>query len=110
MNTYLVVHHKLDKNQPWVNSWLDDNRLEAIQTNGRVADECFAAYRDGHPIFVHRCALGSISPTICCSASVTSVQKIDKKTWLVTFSNQQILGGILPPVQPMPGQNFYVVL
>ncbi len=108
MSTYIVVHHKKDTKQPWVNSWLDDDRLAAIQTNGQVANLCSDVHREGQPVFVHRCAFASFSPIICCSASVTSVQKIDRKTWLVSFSNQQILGGI-PPAQPMPGQNFYVV-
>ena len=108
MTTYLVVHHKQDINQPWVNSWLGDNLLDAIQTNGPVATLCSTAHLGGQPIFVHRCAFGIFSPTICCSASVTSVQQIDKKTWLVKFSKQQTLSDI-PPAQPMPGQNFYVL-
>ena len=32
-NLYVVVHHRSDPNQPWVNSWFDDDRLEAIQQN-----------------------------------------------------------------------------
>jgi len=106
---YIVVHHKQDINQPWVNSWLDDHRLDAIQTTRKVAEICDTVHRNEQHIFVHRCAFGSLSPSICCSASVTSVQKIDRKTWLVKFSNQQILSGTRPPAQPMRGQNYYVI-
>ena len=81
MSTYIVVHHKKDTKQPWVNSWLDDDRLAAIQTNGQVANLCSDVHREGQPVFVHRCAFASFSPIICCSASVTSVQKIDRKTY-----------------------------
>lgn len=62
MMTYLVVHHKQDINQPWVNSWLGDSLLDAIQTNGPVATLCSTAHRCGQPIFVHRCAFGIFSP------------------------------------------------
>jgi hypothetical protein len=106
MSTYLVVHHRADK-QSWVNSWLDDDRLEAIQTTPQVAHLCRTALASGQQVFVHRCAAGHAPPVICCALEVDSVSTIGGTTWLVKFKNQHALSAA-PPVQPMPGQNSYV--
>jgi len=108
MPLYIVVHHRGDPNQPWVNSWLDDHRLEAIQTTTQVADLCKDALAQDKSVFVHRCASGSNALTICCSLKVDAVNQIVSSTWLVKFKDQKPLN-LLPPVQPARGQNSYVV-
>jgi len=107
MALYVVVHHNRDSNQPWVNSWLDDERLEAIQTTRQIGEFCRAAQQANESIFVHRCRWGDIEPTICCSASVAQVGKIDERTSLVTFDSQQVLN-VPSPVTPTLGQNYYM--
>jgi hypothetical protein len=108
MPLYLVVHHRRDPDQPWVNGWLDDDCLEAIQTTRQVADLCNDALGKDHTVFVHRCAFASNVPTICCSLKIDAVDKIVSSTWLVKFKDQTPQS-LFPPTQPARGQNWYVV-
>jgi hypothetical protein len=105
---YIVVHHKQDPGQPWSNSWIDDERLGAIQTTTEIGELCKAAKSLGDSVFVHRCQWGDTAHTICCSARVLRVDVIDRSTALVRFTDARRLG-LTPPVSPVPGQNFYVV-
>lgn len=106
MKKYLVVHHRKDTHQPWTNSWLDDQRLEAIQTTKQVAELCQDALSSDEVIYVHRCASSMGPPSICCALKVWTVQHIASSNWLVRFKDQQPLNA-MPPVQPRPGQNSY---
>ena len=106
MALYIVVHHNRDAHQPWQNSWLDDDRLEAIQTTREIGRLCETAAIHSEEVFVHRCAWGETQPTICCSLRVDSVDLIDKKASLVKFRDFVILGN-QPPLSPSRGQNFY---
>ncbi|MDD5138636.1 MAG: hypothetical protein PHY43_00065 [Verrucomicrobiales bacterium] len=107
MAVYVVVHHNRDTNQPWQNSWLDDDRLEAIQTTRKIGELCLNAQRAKESVFVHRCAWGEFAPVVCCSVSVVQVSQIDQSTMLATFSDQQLLHAE-PPITAVPGQNFYL--
>ena len=107
MAVYVVVHHNRDSSQPWQNSWLDDDCLEAIQTTRQIGELCLNAQRANESVFVHRCAWGEFAPVICCSASVVQVSQIDRSTMLVTFSEQRLLH-TEPLVTAVPGQNFYL--
>ena len=104
MSLYLVVHHGRDPDQRFVNSWLDDARLEAITTTVEIGQLCQDAQQ---PVFVHRCGFGDARPTVCCSVSVVRVDSVDRHTKLVTFTDQQVLDTV-PPVTPHPGQSFYL--
>ena len=106
MPLYVVVHHRKDENQTWVNAWLTDQLIEAIQTTTEIGTLCREAKALGERIFVHRCGWGESSPVICCSAEVEEVDQIDKATALVRFANALPLHGI-PPITPIRGQNFY---
>ncbi len=108
MKLYIVVHHEKDPSQPWRNSWIDDERLEAIQTTPDIGNLCKAAKRLGDSVFVHRCQWGDTAHTICCSVRVLRVNVIDRSTALVRFTDARPLG-LTPPMLPVPGQNFYVV-
>ncbi len=107
MSTYIVVHHRSDRNQPWVNEWLDDQRLQAIQTTKQVAELCQDALSSGEMVYVHRCASVYGPPSICCGLRVAQVEHVDSSTWLVRFKEQEPLN-CDPPAHPMPGQNSYV--
>ena len=104
---YVVVHHSRDTHQPWPNSWLDDKRLEAIETTTEIGRLCQDAKQRNEPVFAHRCAWGSSQPLVCSSASVAQAASIDPCTSLVTFEGQQVLN-VAPPVSPYPGQSYYV--
>jgi cobalamin biosynthesis Mg chelatase CobN len=106
MPLYVVVHHRRDENQPWVNAWLDDQLIEAIQTTKEIGKLCRQAKERGERVFVHRCGWLENSPVICCSAEVDGVDHIDKTTSLVRFNAPQALNQ-LPPSTPIQGQNFY---
>jgi hypothetical protein len=106
MPLYVVVHHRKDENQPWVNAWLSDQLIEAIQTTTEIGDLCREAKRLRERVLVHRCGWGELSPTICCSAEVEEVNGIDKSTALVRFTSVTPLNGT-PPRSPVRGQNYY---
>ena len=55
MALYVVVHHRRDANQSYVNSWLDDNRIAAIMATSEIGRLCSRAKQKGERIFVHRC-------------------------------------------------------
>jgi hypothetical protein len=107
MNLYVVVHHQQDPDQKWVNSWLDDDRLESITTPAEIGEYCLNAMKKGERVFVHRCGWGDASPIVCCSVKVIqSADLYDNKTWLVKFGDPQILGTETPQAA-YPGLNFY---
>lgn len=108
MPLHVIVHHRRDSNQPWVNSWLDDNRLEAIQTTLEVARLCRNAHAKDATVFVHRCAFGGDAPLICCSLKVDTVDRVASSTWLVKFKDQRPIRSV-PPIQAAQGQNSYVM-
>ncbi len=45
MALYVVLHHQKDEHQPWVNAWLDDQLIEAIQTTNEIGELCRRARR-----------------------------------------------------------------
>jgi hypothetical protein len=106
MALYVVLHHQRDENQPWVNAWLDDERVEAIQTTNEIGALCRQAKGRGERVFVHRCRWGECPPVISCSAEVEDVGKIDGSTVLVRFCSAAAVGAE-PSVSPVKGQNFY---
>ena len=108
MTLHVVLHHHQDPNQPWTNDWVDDERIQSIQTTTEIGRLCQDAQRRNDAVFVHRCAWGGNSPIICCCAMVTRVATIDRRTALVTFEGATALG-LTPPVQAFLGQNFYIV-
>ena len=108
MKLYIVVHHQQDPSQPWNNSWIDEERLSAIQTTTAIGNLCKAARSLGDSVFVHRCAWGGAAHTICCSVRVLRVDAVDRSTALVRFTDARVLN-LTPPFSPVPGQNFYVV-
>lgn len=107
MPLYVVVHHQNDENQSWVNAWLNDQLIEAIQTTTEIGTLCRNAKARGERVFVHRCGCAESSPLICCSAEVEEVGQIDNTTALVRFTGAVPLNGT-PPRSPVQGQNFYL--
>jgi hypothetical protein len=106
MSLYVIVHPRFDANQTWVNAWMSDHLIEAIQTTNEIGKACQKAKEAGKRVFVHRCSWGENSPVICCSALVEEVSAIDRSTMLVTFA-QQIVVDSPPPLTPTKGQNSY---
>lgn len=103
---YLVVHHGRDPDQRFVNSWLDDERLDAITTTVEIGRLCQDAQQKREPVYVHRCGWADEHPVVCCSVSLVRVDPVDRHTKLVRFADQQVLNA-QPPVTPRPGQSFY---
>ena len=103
---YLVVHHRRDFHQPYPNSWLDDEQLDAIETTTAIGRMCQKAKVSGRAVYVHRCAWDENPPVICCRALVLDATAIDRRTWYVRFGSQQVLAEP-PPKIPYPGQSFY---
>ncbi|MDR3460004.1 MAG: hypothetical protein P4N60_21465 [Verrucomicrobiae bacterium] len=107
MPLYVVVHHQRDENQPWINAWLNDQLIEAIQTTKEIGKHCREAKQHSERVFVHRCGWGEMPPVICCSAEVESVAEIDRASVLVRFTNVMAANDF-PPKSPIKGQNFYI--
>ncbi len=104
---YLVVHHQRDAHQPYPNSWLDDQRLDAIETSPAIGRMCKDAKISDRAVFVHRCAWDDNPAVICCRAVVLDAVAIDRRTWYVRFGSQEVLAE-LPPRTPYLGQSFYL--
>jgi hypothetical protein len=108
MSLYLVLHHCKDSHQPWVNSWLDDQRIDTIQTTIAIGQKCGELIGTKGRVFVHRCAWGENVPTVCCSATIAQATQFDPRTYLINFADQISLS-LTPPRTPAPGQNSYEV-
>ena len=105
MAYYVVVHHRRDSDQPWSNTWIDDDRLEVISTTGEIAQRCDQVKRQGERVFVHRCGWEAWPPVVCCSLAVKRAIHDEKLGW-VEFHDHVIIG-IPPLVAPGSGQNSY---
>ena len=110
-NLYLVVHHRRSPDQQgpdqsYSNSWLDNDRLEAIMTNTKIAEFCQDAQQKGERVFVHRCAWAGTPSIICCSAVVDRIDSLDRKMSVVRFAEQQVLN-MSSPKAPYHGQCIY---
>ena len=106
MNLCIVVHHRSDHHQPWINSWMDDDYPEAIQTTIKIGQLCSKEKDQNKKVFVHRCGWGQTEPTVCCEVDVERVDPIDKKTCLVSFHNPKVINHE-PVKTPIRGQNYY---
>jgi hypothetical protein len=106
MDFFIVVHHRNDPHQPWVNSWVDDDRIEAIQTTNEIGQHCLNAKNKNQRVFVHRCGWGHTEPTVCCNVEVDRVDSIDKKTCLVRFCDPKSIKRD-SSTSPVRGQNYY---
>ena len=106
MALFIVVHHREDIRQPWRNSWLDDERLRAITTTPQIGHMCEDSALRGERVFVHRCTWGEHRPSVVCSVEVDRVDAVDRRTSLVTFQDEEVIG-VPPPRSPQLGQNFY---
>jgi hypothetical protein len=107
MALYVVVHHRQDPHQPWANDWLDDRRVNVIKTTTEIGNLCEQSRQRNERVFVHRCAWGGITPTVCCCVQVAQVVALDRRTSLVTFAHAVPLMAE-PQVLPRHGLNFYV--
>lgn len=106
MNLYVVVHHRKDQNQPWANSWLDDDCIQVIQTTKEIGQLCSSAKEQSQKVFVHRCGWGNEKPIISCSVDVERVDSVDKKTSLVWFCNPEATHRE-PTTTLFRGRNYY---
>ena len=106
MSLYVVLHHMDDKEQPWINAWLDESTIHVIQTTKQIGEKCGKIKAIGGRVFVHRCRYGENPPVICCSANIAEISAIDDSTVLVTFSNP-IPMNEGPPLSSVKHQNFY---
>ena len=88
MALYLVVRHVRNTHQTYVNSWIDDETLQAIETPTSIADMCEEAMKRNERVFVHRCGWEDSPPSVCCSALVEQVGVVDEHNSLVTFGQQ----------------------
>ena len=104
---HLVVHHRRDSHQPWVNHWIDNDLLGTITTTQKIGLLCEDARIKGASIKVHRCGWGDEPPVICCKARVVRAVAVDKSSFLVEFSS--MVSGERPAGSPKPGQNFYIL-
>ena len=56
MALHVVLHHRQDADQPWVNAWLDDDLIEAIQTTTEIGHLCRRAKERGERVSPELCA------------------------------------------------------
>ncbi len=105
MALFLVVHHRRDRDQPWVNHWDGNDRLRSITTTAEVAARCGHAKHKAERVYVHRCGWAGGVPVVCCSVLVQDAGRDDGIGW-VRFTEQMALRAE-PTVHPIRGQNSY---
>lgn len=109
MAFFVVLHHPHDRSPTrWSNEWERGsvNRIRAITTTARIAEDAQAAGR----VFVHRCAHGAEPAAVVCEARVVTVTPLESKRGadcLVTFETVRTLNAV-PPLSPERGMNSYV--
>jgi hypothetical protein len=106
MALYIIVHHPSDPNRLWANEWEAQTLLCSITTPKNIAIRLAEAQSKGERIYVHRCAWGIFPAEICCSALVSEVNDLDKKTAFVKFTDMKVVGAP-PPTTPHLGQSSY---
>lgn len=106
MALYVVLRHQRD-NQSYVNAWLDDELIEAIQTPTEIEHLCQRSKEHRERVYIHRCGWEGCPPVVCCSAEVAHVSAVDNTMALVCFASAVRLRQV-PPRVPVKGQNFYI--
>jgi len=106
MALHVVLHHRRDPNQPWVNDWTDDDLIAAITTTWHIGKLCLQAKLCGQQVFVHRCAYGSHPAIVSCAAHVSNIHRLPGDGALVQFAHTVKLLHV-PPGNPAQGQNYY---
>jgi hypothetical protein len=106
MAFYIVVHHPSDPNKFWANEWEAQTLLRSITTPKNIAVRLAEAKANDERIYVHRCAWNAFPAEICCSALVSEVHDLDKRTAFVKFADVQPVSAS-PPVMPHVGQSSY---
>lgn len=105
MALFVVLPHRRDAAQPWVNRWIDSDSLYAITTSAEIASLCRVAQLRSERVFVHRCGWGDEEPSICCSVLVKRVGREEDVAW-VDFREPMVLNAV-PVFDPKPGQRYY---
>ena len=106
MALFVVVHHRRDRDQPWVNHWDGNDRLRAITTTTEVAALCGKAKNNAERVYVHRCGWAGGVPLVCCSVLVRDAGRDDEIGW-VRFTEPMAMQAE-PTVHPACGQNSYI--
>ncbi len=108
MALFVVLHHRRDGDQPWVNRWIDSDRLHAITTTADIAARCSLAKRRRERVYVHRCGWAGGQPSICCSVIVKDAGHDENIGW-VEFREPVVLD-VTPTFHPGRGENYYDAL
>jgi hypothetical protein len=102
---FVVVHHRRDRDQPWVNHWDGNDRLQSITTTTAIAARCGQAKHRDERVYIHRCGWARGGPVVCCSVRVRDAGRDDEIGW-VRFDSPEVLQAE-PPIKPIPGQGSY---
>lgn len=104
---HVVVHHRFDPEKPYQNSWDDDCLcLRQFETTNAVASACAVAKDQDAWIYVHRCGLPPIAPTIACRGKIREIRDASGKRPLVLLESLEVIdGGALQ--KPGAGHNHY---
>jgi hypothetical protein len=102
---FVVVHHRRDREQPWVNHWDGNELLQSITTTTAIAARCQRAKENAERVYVHRCGWAGGGPMVCCSVLVRAAGRDDNIGW-VRFTDALVLDAD-PVVEPARGQESY---
>jgi hypothetical protein len=105
-NLYLVVRPRQNPDQTFRNIWLDDDRLQSIETTIEIGEHCKEAMTTDKRVYVHRCGFETSAPCISCSALVVESSQITQSLYFVKFANHSLIGAV-PSFSPSQGTNHY---
>ena len=103
---YLVVRPRQNPDQTFKNVWLNDDRLDSIETTLELGETCRISMKNGDRIYMHRCRFDNFPPCITCSALVVESLQIGQSLYLVRFAEHKLIGEA-PKVSPPQGTNYY---
>ena len=110
MKLYLVVRHRQNPQQLWLNIWQDDvndEQLTSIETTLEIGNLCNEEKNRNHLVYIHRCGYEDYPPMICCSACVAEVTATDNANRVKILFREQTTLNSPPIIQPVRHQNYY---
>jgi hypothetical protein len=104
---HVVVHHRFDPEKPYENVWDDDCvLLRQFETTAEVAGECQQARREEAWVYVHRCGLPPIRPTIACRGRVVDIKSAAGKRPHIVLDDVEVIDKRARQ-KPAEGHNHY---
>lgn len=104
---HVVVHHRFDPETPYENVWeADCLALRRFETTAEVAIECARARDAKAWVYVHRCGLPPIDPTVACRGKVSEIRAVPGQRPHILLDTVDVINK-RAAARPARGHNYY---